>query len=373
MNKGKNLAELAAELDRRANAKVDYVAPNNALTVGFAGEGENSKPFMDITGKTIVGINDVAHQQIASNLEIPRAYYSRMVTEAPELWSRNVNHWLRESDDRRMVRTLDGNARAFLSDRYLRVENEDIAGAVFGQLLDHPANPKALSTNVTDTKLYLQFLFPELEYEVKPGDIIHPGFVITNSEVGWGSYAVDGFFYRSFCENGCVWGSQDAGVTVRRRHVGGRVLEDAQYEVISDETQQKIGEALMSETRDIVNALADQKFIDALGDKLHRAASTAPMQNPEAGIAVLAKAVGLSDKERGQALVNLIQDRDYTLWGAANAVTKVANTTESYDRASDLEGIGSKILTLQLNQWQRIAETVEVPRTRKAAELAMAA
>lgn len=373
MNKGKNLKDLANELDRRASAKVDFVVPNAALSVGLAGDGADRKPFLDITGKAIVGINDIAHQQIAANVEIPRSYYSRMVEDAPELWAQNVNHWLHQSEDRRMVRTLDGDARAILSDRYLRVENEDIAGAVFEQLLDHPSNPRPLSTEVTDTKLYLKFLFPELEYEVKRGDIIHPGFIITNSEVGWGSYAVNGFFFRSFCENGCVWGYEDSGVNLKRRHVGGRVLEDVNYQVISNDTQQKIGAALMSETHDIVRALADQQFLNKLGDRLHRTTTTRPMENPEAGIAVLAKAVGLSDKERGAALVNLIQDRDYTLWGAANAVTRIANTTESYDRATDLEEIGSRILTLPLPQWQRIAETVDVPRTRKAAELAMAA
>lgn len=56
------------------------------------------------------------------------------------------------------------------------------------------------------------------------------------------------------------------------------------------------------------------------------------------------------------ALVNLIEDKDYTKWGLANSVTKIANTTESYDLATELETLGSQILSMQLHQFNRIAE-----------------
>lgn len=364
MNRGKTLSELAAELDRRSNVMADYVAPTTALTVGVAGEGEAQKPFIDISGESIVGINEIAHRQVATHIDVPHRYYQRMLHEAPDMWQRDVNHWLHEGEKSRMIRTLDGDARAFLSDSYLRIDNDEVASQVFEHLLQHPSHPRALSTNVTDTKLYLKFLFPDLEYEVKPGDVIHPGFTVTNSEVGLGSYSVGGFFFRSYCENGCVFGSKDAGIGVQRRHTGGRSIGDAEYQVISNETQQKIGEALMAETKDVVTALGDQKFLNVMGEKLRAAAQSKPAENPEAAVILLAKAVGLNEKERQQTLVHMIEDKDYSLWGAANAVTKLANTQESYDRSSELEGLGEKILTMQLRQWDRIASTVEVPRTR---------
>ena len=61
--------------------------------------------------------NDVAHRQIAARLEIPAKYYDRMRTEAPQMLAKNVNHWLHAQPETRMIRTLDGNVRAFLSDR----------------------------------------------------------------------------------------------------------------------------------------------------------------------------------------------------------------------------------------------------------------
>ena len=67
------------------------------------------------------------HDQIGSRAGIPAKYYDRMLTEAPDLLATNVNAWHRINPARRMVRTLGGDARSFLSDRYNRIENEEIA------------------------------------------------------------------------------------------------------------------------------------------------------------------------------------------------------------------------------------------------------
>ena len=38
-----------------------------------------------------------------------------------------------------------------------------------------------------------------------------------------------------------------------------------------------------------------------------------------------------------------------------NAVTNLANDTDSYDRASELELLGGRILDLPANQWHEVA------------------
>jgi hypothetical protein len=38
-----------------------------------------------------------------------------------------------------------------------------------------------------------------------------------------------------------------------------------------------------------------------------------------------------------------------------NAVTNLANDTESYDRATELEFLGGQVLDLNPSQWERIA------------------
>ena len=64
-------------------------------------------------------ITDNAHSQISQRLNIPLKYYKRMHSLAPDLLATNVNTWFLEKPERRMIRILDGKARAYLSDRKL--------------------------------------------------------------------------------------------------------------------------------------------------------------------------------------------------------------------------------------------------------------
>ena len=45
---------------------------------------------------------------------------------------------------------------------------------------------------------------------------------------------------------------------------------------------------------------------------------------------------------------------DLTQYGLANAVTRYSMDVDSYDRATDLEGIGYNIMAMPQNQWNRI-------------------
>lgn len=359
MKKGKSIQELAAELDVRAQAKTDIVVPTNEIKLINIGEGETADVALDAPGY-ITAVNDNAHGEIGDRVGIPRRYYERMLEQAPELLVNNVNHWFNQNPERRMVRMLGDTTRAFLSDRFLRIENEDIARHVFQSLVNHKSNPIPLSMDVTDRKLYLKFLFPDMVAEVKPGDEVKAGISIANSEIGHGSYDIYGFFYRSFCSNGSVYGAKDMGVSLKRSHLGARVIEGVDYQVISDETQKLVQDGLMAQTADILGAVADPKFFGQMVDKLRESTQGPKIINPEVGATLLAKEFGLTDQERGETMVNLIQDGDYSKWGALNAVTKLANETESYDRASELESLGAKILDMDLRRWTALTKETEL-------------
>ena len=72
-------------------------------------------------------IQQTAHRQLGAYLGIPQKYYEKMLTENMGLLADNVNSWLSRSAETRLIRTMDGRARAFLSDRYRRIDNLDIA------------------------------------------------------------------------------------------------------------------------------------------------------------------------------------------------------------------------------------------------------
>ena len=111
-----------------------------------------------------------------------------MAQQAPELLANNVNHWLQKKNVRRMVRTMDGKARAFLSDRYRVIDHEDVMEAVFDALRD--AEVRLQSHEVTDRRLYIKATFPNIQTEIRKGDVVESGFVVSNSEIGMGGINV---------------------------------------------------------------------------------------------------------------------------------------------------------------------------------------
>jgi hypothetical protein len=134
----------------------------------------------------VYGVTSLARRQLAEKLKIPFHYFERMRTEQPRLLDHNVNTWLQADGDRRMVRTLDGDIRAILSDRYRRLDNYDLAENVL-PILHRLRDARFESVELTETRMYLKVVTPKIEYEIAPGDIVQAGVVICNSEVGEGT------------------------------------------------------------------------------------------------------------------------------------------------------------------------------------------
>ena len=129
MKQGKTLQELGRELQRQRLNRQDFLTDTRSLEMesNFYGSMLN----LSLEGKSLsFTVGETAHQQIASRLNIPFRYYKKMQEEAPELLDQNVNRWLNRNPERRMIRVLDGNVRAFLSDRYRRLDNLELCAAV---------------------------------------------------------------------------------------------------------------------------------------------------------------------------------------------------------------------------------------------------
>ncbi|MEK7730963.1 MAG: DUF932 domain-containing protein, partial [Planctomycetota bacterium] len=186
MKSGRSLVNLAQELERQLATKRDLVVPSSLLQCR-TDEGGDLKMIVDARdGDGEYGITNLARRQLADKLKIPFAYFERMRTEQPTLLDRNVNTWLQTDNEPRMIRTLDGQVRAVLSDRYRRLDNYDLAENVL-PILQRLADARFESVELTETKMYLKVVTPRVEYEIAPGDVVQAGIVITNSEVGHGT------------------------------------------------------------------------------------------------------------------------------------------------------------------------------------------
>ena len=350
MKAGKSLEEMVHELQRQNDTKKDILVDTRRLSM----EPFNGVMALNVDSDNVerLGINDIAHRQIGTELKIPAPYYERMRENYPELLAHNVNSWFNREPKNRMVRTLDGQARAFLSDRYRRIDNMDIALTVLPILSKLP-DLRVESCELTDQRMYIKAVNPRLEAEVKKGDIVQSGVVISNSEVGLGSVAVYPLIYRLVCTNGMV--AQDSGIN--KRHVG-RIMQ-SDYENTSlfrDETVKADDKAFLMKLEDIVNVVTNDVKFNKVVDNM-RAATGVPITNTDDiphVIELTNKEFGFSKEEGDKILQHLFEDHDYSLFGLANAVTRTAEDVKSYDRASELEATGYEVITMAPALWHRL-------------------
>lgn len=353
MKYGRSLQELAIELDRQAKVKKDYVATAGAMQMTAVNEN-----FDLVIGNTPFQLNENAHRQLGLQLKIPAPYYERMRAENPGLLMANVNGWFQQSPDTlRMVRTLDGTARAILSDRYRRIDNYEVAQTVL-PIISEMQGARIESCELTDTRMYIKVVNERIQTEVVPGDIVQAGILISNSEVGMGSVSVKPLIYRLVCTNGMV-----ADVGVGKRHVG-RINEsvDGDFGIFRDETIEADDRAFLMKIEDTVRAAVDEARFNALVQKLRDAkeAPILPAAAPKV-VELAAKEFNIRQSESDGILGHLIAGGDLSLYGLANAVTRHAQDVQSYDRSTELEATGYKIITMQpslLKRWNEEVSTV---------------
>jgi len=348
MKQGKTIQNFAQEVIRQANGRKDFLADTPAMAMASdlslaLGIGSNPQVF-DVT--------DYCHGQIASRLKIPKTYYDRMKNESPKLLTENVNHWFKNNPEKRMVRTLDGNARAFLSDRYRTLDNLDLMKTTLPVLQEMRTN--IISCEVTEKRLYIKVLFPKVTEEVTKDDIVQAGIVISNSEIGAGSLRIEPLIYRLVCTNGMI-----ANTSMRKYHVGrgnGSNFEDIQ-ELLTDKTKERVDAAFWLQVRDVIKSSFNRDIFMGNVDRLRQAAEK-PIKsdNLPKVVEVVQKQYNLNDSQGNNILNALCRDGDFSQWGLANAVTNIANNQEDYDIATDLERIGGKIIELSPKDWNKISE-----------------
>jgi len=354
MKTGRSLQDLAAELDRQRQVKKDYLIDTRSLYLGWSGEDYTLDMFDGAATSqnkmAAFAINEHTHRQIANRLNIPAKYYDRMREEFPGLLQNNVNGWFNNSPETRMVRVLDGTARAFLSDSYRRIDNFEIAETVLPVIFEME-DAQIESCEVTENRMYIKVVNPRLQDEVSKGDIVQSGLVISNSEIGLGSVKVQPLIYRLVCLNGMI--VNDAGI--RKYHVGRTNESNESFEMYSNETLKADDAAFMMKVRDITRSVIDEVQFKRVIDMMKEASGARITSNDIPRFVELAASdYHISQGESKGILDHLIKDGNFSLYGLSCAVTRYSQDVQSYDRATELESIGYDILTMPKTEWKTL-------------------
>ena len=339
MKQGRTLAELGAELERQRNARKDYLVNTRALSMKTQ-DGRSMVQFENGNEVEMYKVGDIAHQQLATRLGIPFRYYLKLQKEYPELLDENVNGWLHKEPERRMIRTLDGRMRAFLSARYRRLDNLELCAAVL-PIINEMKGADIESCEVTESHMYIKVVNKKLKAEVAVGDVVQAGFVVSNSEVGLGSLKVEPLIFRLICKNGLIC----KDYSQKKYHVGKVDMEaDEAYELYSDETLRADDKAFFMKVQDIVRCAVDESRFLMTVDKMKEAMHIPLVHDPVQEVELLADTYQLNQSERGNVLRSLFMGRNLSRYGMMNAITDASKLAASYERATDMERIGGEFL-----------------------------
>jgi hypothetical protein len=341
MKQGKTLQDLALEINRQQKAKRDFIIPANKINA-FAVEEhvEIGFPIKDNNRELFTApLTDNGHIQLGQFCGIPKKYYDMMLVH-PALLATNLKHWLERAQETRMVRSMDGAVRALLSDRYRRLDNFDLAQNVLPMLFE--ANAVVESAEITDRKIYIKAITHKVQAEVKKGDIVSAGLIISNSETGHGSLSVKPLVYRLICNNGAIVDD----FAMKKYHVG-RANELEQIE-FSNEALNAEDKAFWLKVRDLVKYTLQETTFDKIVETMRESADK-KIEQPDKAIELVGKRFELNENERSNILTHLISGGDLTSWGLGNAVTRTAQDVDSYDRSTELESIGYQIMQQNWN------------------------
>lgn len=334
------LAALNAQLEKEHSMKYDVVVPGQKM---YYDNGQLWVPG----GFTPTGL---CHTQISEKLGIPKGYYDKMKETYPALLENNINMWLKKSEKvNYLLRTfaapsLDGFegvsiARAFLSDKFNVIDNFDVLVAALEAIKAMNVNVRIIKAEVTDRRMYLHVVCPQIELDAKHllqnymvennsvGNGIVSGMVISNSEVGLGTFEVRPRAFIGKCRNGLVV----ADDKFSRVHLGSRMNEG----VIewSESTKRANFQLIMSQVKDAVRTFLSEKYLGRIIDNMTEAFNT-KLDNPIDTVQHVCKTLAVTEEHRRNILNYFMKDGDLNGSGVIQAVTREAqnmNADAQYD------------------------------------------
>jgi len=369
-----NAESMLVKLREERSKQVDFIADTRALSmVPITPEVREQMPMVEeqerlVPTKPQVAIipnngddwyketgpvipNSHAHEQIAAQLKIPVKYYRRMLAEQPDLLSANVNRWLNEEPARRMIRVQQENnigvARAYLSDRYRRLDNLELAESFLPMLADQNSGWQVHQCGLTSIRMHIEAVFPSLMGEVRVGDAVALAVKISSSEVGSGALSVQLGVHRLVCSNLMVvpkWSQ-------RQVHLG-RAQDDL-VELLSDSTIRKEDQLIIDKMRDVVSNMADtSRFQQLLASMTESTRAT--IHDPIAATQVLGRQLSLTDGELRTVQNEMVQGGDSSMWGLMNSLTATARNLD-FERKAELE-LQAGTLLEAASTWKQFTE-----------------
>lgn len=377
-----NLAQLVKELERQKDKTFDFVTDTRNLKVVVEADEGKQVPLLLSTGSDRnltefipsegLPVLDKTVAQLGERMSpsIPVKFLRNLVQDRPEIASGLLTDLLRETGSTNLVRTLDGNVRAFLSDRYQPLDNYQIAFAALE--VAQRTGAEVVEATLSDTRMRIKFVNRNVwdaVDELKQGDrgswyagglgsqeylskvgasakgelpggpgTIHPIVTVGNSETGHGSLFMRMGILQAVCFNIAT-----VEQILNQIHLGSR-LDPGIY---SQETMRKEAEAVMCKATDNITTAFNTDRFKAIVAKVNAANEVVVEPTKAVDFAVAQGAV--TQEKRDDLLAHFLGDSaaglvGNTAYGLAQGLARFAQDIEDPDDAAELEHFAGKII-----------------------------
>jgi hypothetical protein len=282
-----------------------------------------------------------AVRQMATTVELPMKFIDGL-QNTPEFWAKELlAHNLqtvfsnRYAKDRYLLRSIHGELRGFLSDRFRRLDSRPIVEAFAKAVQEKGALP--YDGYVTDTKIAIQAIMPEV-YEPIPGEMVAYGLSLENSDFGNGALSIRAYLLRIWCSNLAVTEEQ-----MRQVHLGRRLDDSILY---SDETYQLDAATTVSALRDVIGAQLNAETLHSRMETIRQANATAvdPARSKEELRKLLLKSETDAVVEAYNSPDTYNLPAGNTQWRMSNAISWIAGKTEDAERKLEMMKIAGDML-----------------------------
>ena len=374
MKRQTTLAELVSELKDQNMQKKDFVVPANLLSMengqlvvnNFSSNDGLTKLLSEVgikqessSSKLILNCLPILHQNLSDKLDIPRKYYNRMLSQKDQvLVDTNVTYWLKNMKGNIFLRTFidetknEGFARAILSDRYNVIDNFDVLFATLEAVSGLNLKIEDNGCDLTESKMYVRFIAPDIEINAPDllknyknpkggsgvGDGIITGFVITNSELGQGSFAISPRAVILKCANGMVFKDDAFG----KIHLGAKMEQYSQIDW-SEDTKRKNHELIQAQVKDAVKKFASEEYLAKKISELNGYAEQ-QLTHPIETVKNVSRFLSVTEDKEKSIMDFFMRGGDFSVMGVSQALTFFAHESKDADEAHEMEMVAIDIL-----------------------------
>lgn len=278
--------------------------------------------------------------QMAGKAGVPGAYLADLA--GGNEWQRelgaeilNRHYHLGEAGTRHLVRSVKGEVRGFLSDRYRRLDSRPLIDAFATEC--RKVGARLAEGTATDVRWSLKAFLP-MVFEPVPNEVLCLGVEIGNSDFGAAKYTIRPFLWRVICANGAVMEDSLAQV-----HLGRVLSDDIQF---SDRTYQLDTQTSVSATHDIVKGLLGpakvNAFVETIRNANEKSINWRTLRTSLAKKLLKEELKAVEEAFTGDDVVMMPPGE--TAWRASNAISWIAGKATDAERRLELQRVAGEVV-----------------------------